>query len=97
MIIYSITFFIIEKKQIGCILQSPQSPISTIPAVYKVSQNINGMYHFANNFVATFNEKLSELVTERNNDIKSAVYCIENPPNKKNKLYILDFEIFVFQ
>ena len=89
------------RKQIGCILQSPESPISAIPMVYAVPRDvpdfINGFYHFANDFVANFKKKLSEVVTEYNNIIESAVYSIKNPPNKKNKLYIMDFEIFLVQ
>ena len=65
--------------------------------VYGVSENISNIFHFTNDFEANFKKKLSEVVTERNNIIKSAVYCIKNPPNEKNKLCIVDFEIFVFQ
>ena len=86
-----------SQKQIGCILQSPQSPISTIPIVigHNDPENICNVYHFSNKYIANFNNKLSEIITEHNNDT-SVTYSIKNPPNKNNKLYISDFETFLF-
>ena len=85
------------QNQIGCILHSPESPVSTIPMVivHKDSEHIANLYHFSNKYVANFDKKLSEVITEHND--ASITYSIKNPPNKNNKLYVSDFEIFLFE
>lgn len=91
--------FDVKQKIIGCILKSPQSPLSTVPMVYNVIENIddiNGLdvYHFSNDFQPNFKRKLSDVVTKRD---ESVLYSMQDLPDINNKLCILDCEIFYIQ
>lgn len=87
------TSFYINQQIVGCILKSPQSPISTIPMIYNISEDIEGadVYHFSNEFEANFNSKFSHNVTKRDD---SVLYSIENAPDMNNKLCISECEMF---
>ena len=91
-------FAIFDVKQniIGCILKSPQSPVSTVPMVYNVSENTDNVYgldvyHFSNNFQPNFKRKLSDVVTKRD---ESVLYSMQDLPDINNKLCLSDYEIF---